>query len=100
MMTTNKTIKTMILFPIMVCLILMGLSLIGCTKQSRVRNFGGTETVTLDAHQKLVNVTWKDNALWFLTRPMTNTDSCETYTFKESSSWGIFEGAIVIKETR
>ena len=72
----------------------------GCTKQSRVFQYGGTDTMTLQPNQKLINTTWKETNLWFLTRPMTASDSCETYIFYESSSVGVFEGTLIIKEVK
>lgn len=68
------------------------------TKQSRVKNFGGEMTYDLDVNQKLIEVTWKDNDLWILTKDMSNNDVAESYTFKESSSTGVFEGTIYINE--
>jgi hypothetical protein len=71
-----------------------------CTKNARVKRFGGTATIELPANQKLVNCTWKDSNLWYLTRPMTKKDSVETYTFQEKSNHGIIEGTYIIKEIR
>ena len=71
-----------------------------CTENSRVRNFGGDGTLTLPKGQKLINVTWKENQIWYLTRPMTSQDSCQIYTFHESSSWGVLEGTYTIIETK
>ena len=68
------------------------------TKQSRVKNFGGEMTYDLDVNQKLIEVTWKDNDLWILTKDMSNNDVAESCTFKESSSTGVFEGTIYINE--
>lgn len=38
-------------------------------------------TLELPANQKLVMITWKDDSLWYLTKPMTEEDVAETYTF-------------------
>ena len=48
------------------------------TKQSRVKNFGGEMTYDLDVNQKLIEVTWKDNDLWILTKDMSNNDVAES----------------------
>ncbi|RJQ27765.1 hypothetical protein C4565_04740 [Candidatus Parcubacteria bacterium] len=72
----------------------------GCTEQERIRNFGGTGTYELPAGKKLVNATWKDDNLWILTRDMTPKDTLQTYTFSESSSFGVWEGTIILKEHR
>ncbi len=78
--------------------LLLGLN--ACTDNSRVKNWGGKATLNLPAGQKLVNVTWKESELWYLSRPMKPTDSVETYYFQEESSWGMMEGTYIIKEER
>ena len=71
-----------------------------CTENSRVKNWGGDGTLTLPKGQKLINVTWKESQIWYLTRPMTPQDSCQIYTFHESSSWGVMEGTYTIIEVK
>jgi hypothetical protein len=71
-----------------------------CTKNEMAKNFGGTMTVNLPADTKLVNVTWKEDEIWYLTKPMNSTDSAETYSFQEESSFGVWEGTVVIKELK
>ena len=75
-------------------------SIFGCTDNTRARHFGGTETVVLTSGDKLVNVTWKENSLWVLTRKMRAEEQPETYSFSEKSGWGILEGQLIIKEGR
>lgn len=72
----------------------------GCTENIRTRNFGGKAEIALPPNRKLVNVTWKDNDLWYLTRPMQDADKVETYLFVEESSWGVWEGSYTIIETK
>lgn len=74
--------------------------LISCTKNKRAKSFGGTATLTLPTGQKLINVTWKDANLWYLTRPMAATDTAAIYTFHEQSSLGVWEGTYIIKEVK
>ena len=66
---------------------------IGCTPQSRARNFGGTENVQLKPNEVMINVTWKDDNLWILTK---DTLTGVRY-FRESSCWGVWEGEIIIE---
>lgn len=73
---------------------------VACTQQERAKNFGGKATEKVAAGQKVVNVTWKDDHLWYLTRPMLATEQPETYSFKESSSWGVMQGEVIIIESR
>jgi hypothetical protein len=71
-----------------------------CTENSRVKSFGGEGTINLPKGRKLVNVTWKETQVWYLTRPMNSTDVAETYQFHEESSWGMVEGTYNIVETK
>ncbi len=71
-----------------------------CTENERVKSFGGEGTVNLPQGRKLVNVTWKDTQLWYITRQMKPDDVAETYTFQEESSWGVIEGSYNIIETK
>ena len=71
-----------------------------CTENSRVKSFGGEGTINLPQGRKLVNVTWKETQVWYLTRPMNSTDVAETYQFHEESSWGMVEGTYNIVETK
>ena len=71
----------------------------GCTENQRARNFGGTSTVNLPKSTKLINATWKADALWYLYRPMQLNESPETITFKEDSSFGVFQGEVIFIES-
>lgn len=79
---------------------LLAITLPSCTENARVKNFGGEGTITLPKGQKLVNVTWKDTQIWYLTRQMDSTDVAETYTFHEESSFGVLQGTYNIIETK
>jgi hypothetical protein len=71
-----------------------------CTENERAKNFGGNTTIDLPKGEKLVNVTWKEDELWYLTRPMTAADSAVNYTFREKSSFGVWEGTVTLKESK
>ena len=72
----------------------------GCGQQM-ARSWGGTYTIDLDAGRKLANVTWKDNELWTLTRPMHPGDVPEEWTFQQKKvGVGRLEGSVVIRERR
>lgn len=71
----------------------------GCTENSRAKTFGGTMTVTLPKGQKLMEATWKEADLWYLTRPMREGEKAEQYTFQENSTFGLVEGTVIFVET-
>lgn len=71
-----------------------------CSGQGQVYQYGGTMNYYIEPNQKLVHITWKDNNLWYLTRPMTEGDVAETYKFQESDSLGIMEGTVFIYEQK
>ena len=70
----------------------------GC--QGTTKSFGGSMTIELEPNTKLELITWKDDSLWYLTRPMTENDIAETHTYQQSSEWGVFEGTVTIVETK
>lgn len=72
----------------------------GCTDTIMTKNFGGNMTLNLEKGRKLEQVTWDDNGLWYLTRPMKSDERPETYTFNQDSIFGIFEGTVTIVESR
>ena len=72
--------------------------LTGC--QSMARSFGGTHTIELPKNEKLELITWKDDELWYLTRPMREGEKAETWTYQESTDFGVVEGKVIIKESK
>ena len=80
--------------------IMLGVMVTSCTENNRVKNWGGEGNINIPKGRKLVNVTWKENHIWYLTRPMNSNDVAETYQFQEESSWGVMEGTYNIVETK
>ena len=85
-----------VIFAIAILLI----TLTACTDNMKVKEFGGTAEMYLQKGEKLVNMTWKEDNLWILTKPMTDTDIAETYTFSEKSSLGVMEGTYIVHEVK
>ncbi|MDP3729867.1 MAG: hypothetical protein Q8R26_03965 [bacterium] len=82
---------------ILFCL-LLGIFVLGCTQQERAKGWGGEATITLPKDRKLLIATWKDNNLWYLTRPMKAGEEPETYELRENSPFGVIEGKVILKE--
>lgn len=91
-------------YPLVIITFLFGIFLFlffnSCTQNQRAKNFGGKAEINLPENQKLINATWKDDNLWYLTQSMSEADSAETYTFQEASSFGILEGTYIIRERK
>lgn len=83
---------------LMLVLVLVASCFAGCTKNTRARQFGGKETIDLPAGRKFVNITWKENDLWIVTRQANANDKPTSYEFNEKSSFGVWEGSIFIVE--
>lgn len=83
-----------------VLLISLCFGLCSCTEQMMTREFGGTMTINLPAGQELMEATWKDDNLFYLTRPMSDDYVPTKKTFQESSSYGMMESTVVFIETR
>ena len=79
-------------------LALLAIAMAGCTQNQRARQFGGSMTYELAPNRTLVTVTWEQDHLWILTRPMHSNEVAETYELDEKSSWGVMQGKIVIHE--
>lgn len=77
---------------------LMATMLTGC--QGATKSFGGSMTIELEPNTKLELITWKDDSLWYCTRPMREDDIAETHTYQQQSEFGIFEGTVTIVETK
>ncbi|MEI6022568.1 MAG: hypothetical protein WCQ32_01880 [bacterium] len=64
------------------------------------KSFGGTTELQLQKGKKLINITWKGDNLWYITRDMKKSDSAETYTFQESSNLSVAQGLVIIHEQK
>lgn len=82
----------------LLCIILSLGLLTGCD-QGVARSLGGDMTLELEPGQKLEMITWKEDSLWYLTRPMRDDEEPETHTFQQSSEFGVFEGTVTIIES-
>lgn len=73
--------------------LVLGITLLSCTDNSRARTFGGTETIKLPPNHVFIGATWKETNLWVLSRDtITNINY-----FKEKSAFGMVEGQIIFK---
>jgi hypothetical protein len=72
----------------------------GCTDNVRSKTFGGTWKQEIPKGQKVINVTWKNNGLWVLTRPMKDNETPEISVFKEYSNFGVMEGTVILVESK
>jgi hypothetical protein len=68
----------------------------GCTDQNVARNYGGTATIKNPdpEHLVFVSASWKDTSMWVV---WFNSSKNECI-YKENSSYGVYQGAIIIQE--
>ena len=71
-----------------------------CTKQSRVRMFGGTVTINVPAGYKVTSATWKESNLFYFMETMEDDYIPQCKKFVESSSFGVLESEIIFNEKR
>lgn len=79
---------------------ILSLFMFSCTENSRAKHFGGTAKLDVPCGQKVQNITWKDNELWYSTVPMEAGYKPQVHTFSEESSWGMMEGAYKLTESK
>ena len=89
-----------LIYDMKILIVLMLCLAITSCDQKIARNFGGTTTIKLDPGQKLIEATWKESSLWYLTEPMESEYEPKTKVFKESSEWRALEGKVIFIETR
>lgn len=87
-----RTIKLVILLFVLI-------SITAC-EQTISRNFGGSTTITLKPGEKLIEATWKDDNLWYLTEPMDSDYVPKTKVLKESAVLGVMNGTVTFIESR
>ena len=71
-----------------------------CTENQIARSYGGKMTIELPKGEKLINVTWKENNLFYLTEPMEEGYIPKSKKFRESSNFGVWESEITFVESR
>ena len=79
---------------------LIACALPGCSSQMAAKSFGGDVTLKLEAGRKLEEITWKEDSLWYLARPMRENEEPETHLFEQSSVWKVFEGTVTVVESK
>lgn len=67
---------------------LASLLLCGCSSQEIAKEFGGSVELYLEPNEKLEEITWKDDALWYLVKDMTEDDVAEVHYFKKRGAYG------------
>lgn len=84
-----------------ICLIFsIFLTTTSCTNNVRARVYGGNTTINLEKGEKLVEVTWKGNNIWYLTEPMEDNYKPKTKIFREDSNIGILNGKVTFIESK
>ena len=94
-MKKNFSLFVAILFAVLV-IGFTGSVITGC--HATTKSLGGEMTVELNPGQKLEEITWKDDSLWILSRPMRDGETPETHTFYEDAEWGVLEGKVTVIE--
>ena len=80
-------------------LLVLVITLFGCTENGSVKYWGGKTRINIPSDRQFVNMTWKDNEMWVLTKMRPKSDTIKSiYFFKEKSSFGINEGEVTIVE--
>lgn len=71
-----------------------------CTENIRTRSLGADQTIRLPKGEKLIEATWKNSNLWYLTAPMESDYIPQTKIFREDSNFGLMQGTVYFEECR
>lgn len=80
--------------------ILLTLGFTSCTENTRAKQFGGDMTINVPKGNKVTNITWKGDELWYSYRPFQDGEKATTQSFVEESSWGLWKGTVTFKESK
>ena len=80
--------------------LLFGLICFASCQNTIVKTCGGSMTIKLEKGQKLMEVTWKGDDVWYLTEPMDSDYVPKTKVFQEDSRFGVLEGKITFIESK
>jgi len=78
----------------------LSMFVLSCTQNSRAKQFGGTAKLEVPCGERVTNITWKDDQLWYSTVPMEVGYEPKVHTFREESSFGVMEGKYILTETK
>ena len=95
----SNPLKKLVFYFFAIC-IFITMTIMSCTDNQKARIYGGTQTIHLESGQRLINATWKQDNLWFITEPMDSDYVPKTKTFHESSNFGVWQGSVVFIESR
>ena len=79
-------------------ILLVALVTLSSCEQYFARKLGGNVTINLAPGEKLIEATWKEGNIWYLTEPMDSNYTPKVKTFKESSMYGVCEGEVTFIE--
>lgn len=80
--------------------LLLAITITSCTQNQKAKSYGGTAEIEVPAGVKVLNVTWKEDNFWYLSRPMRADEKPDTLRFTEKSSYGVWEGTYILYEKR
>lgn len=89
--------KTTVRIMMMIACLVLATS---CTEQYMARHYGGKMKIELPKGERLINATWNESDLCYLTEPMDSGYVPKEKVFRESSSLGVFESEIIFMESR
>lgn len=93
--------KSLKIYATIFCILMFSVAVYYLTSTNfAARKLGGTITVKLEPGQKLINATWKETELWYLTEEMSDDYQPKKKIFQEQSLHGIIEGKVVFVETK
>ena len=91
--------KILFLFALAITMVIAVSSVSSC-ENFATRSLSGSTTINLPAGERLLEVTWKNAHLWYLTEPMDSDYVPKTKTFREDSNLGVLEGTVTFVESR
>lgn len=69
-----------------------------CTEQEKASNFGGESSIDVPYGEEVINAFWKDDDVWYLTKPMDDNYNPQVKVLRQQSPYGLYRGTVYFYE--
>lgn len=83
-------------FKILICMI--AFILYACSDQEKAGYFGGESSINVPYGEEVLMATWKDDDIWYFTRPMSDDYVPQVKALRQESSHGLYHGVVYFYE--
>ena len=69
-----------------------------CSDQEKAGYFGGESSINVPYGEEVLTATWKEDDIWYFTRPMSDDYVPQVKALRQESSHGFYHGVVYFYE--